>query len=170
MSTNVSVRRRLFTLIFILAVCAWIPGCQLRIWSGWVPVSALPEWRNMYRPCQSFQVLLSTRNSGYEAQQLSECYKSEFSFDCWFHDTESKGNALFSLKNVPKVQWIPWDTCFLFKNKHCFSSSFLFLFFAFFSFKGIGHDSVLWECMIRLWQWGCIRLPLRSLPTLSVLR
>lgn len=78
MSANVSVRR-VFTLISLLAVCGWIPGCQLRIWSGWVPVPALPERRDVHRPRQSFQVLLPTRNSGYEAQQLSECYKREFS-------------------------------------------------------------------------------------------
>lgn len=168
MSTNVSVRRRLFTLIFILAVCAWIPGCQLRIWSGWVPVSALPEWRNMYRPRQSFQVLLSTRNPGYEAQQLSECYKSEFSF-------LTTGFMMQSLKGMHYFLWRMFPKRAESLEIHIFSLQINapFFFFSslipFFSLKGIGHDIVLWECMIHLWQWEWTRLPLRSLPILSAL-
>lgn len=27
--------------------------------------------------------------------------------DCWFHEAQFKGNALCSLKNVPKAHWVP---------------------------------------------------------------
>lgn len=143
-----------------------------------MPVSALPEWRNVHRPCQPFQVFLSTGHSGYETQQLSECYKNKLSFLTCFLTQGLKG-IHFLWRMFPKCTESLENAYFPFKNKYVnllgygisvFLSWFLLvLFFCFLSFKGMGHDSALWEQMTPLWQWGWNGLLLRCLPTLSVL-
>lgn len=140
-------------------MCAWIPGGELRVRSGWMPVSALPQRRNVYRSHRSLQVLLPARNSGYEAQQLTDCCKSGLSF-------QTTGFMTQSLKGMCSFLWRMFPKCTESLEMHIFSLKINAAFFSS-SFKGMGHDRVLLQCMISLcycgwagYRWGLSQPPL----------